>query len=205
MSDLDEIFLPYFNWRNFLNRFLKAYNSNETLSQSDTIIVMGLEYFHKLRGILDVYHSTPEKEKTLKLAVVFHLIKFSLPLLSKEYRNQFSAIGEALTGTIALERWQTCIEHTDNIFGLGYAVTKMFLRAVPNNSKYLAQELIKSIKQSFVDNFYKLSWMDEETSRLAEDKVNHVDDLIGYPDFIENDEILNLRFFREIFPYLNNF
>lgn len=93
-----------------------------------------------------------------------------------------------------MERWQTCIEHTDNIFGLGYAVTKMFLRVVPNNSKNLALELIKSIKLSFTQNFHKLSWMDKETSLLAEEKVHFVDDLIGYPDFIENDTALNLRY-----------
>jgi membrane metallo-endopeptidase-like protein 1 len=194
MSDLNRIFMPYFDWKKFLNKFLKIYESNETLNDSDSIIVMGFEYFEALKGLLDEYHSTQEKEKTLKFTMLFHFIKFSLPLLSKEYRTQFSAIGEALTGSMALERWQTCIDHTDSIFGLGYAVTKMFLRAVPNNSKQLAQDLIHSIKQSFIDNFHKLKWMDKETGSLAEEKVNYVDELIGYPDFVENDTALNYRY-----------
>jgi endothelin-converting enzyme len=194
MATLNHIFLPYFDWKKFLNTFLSTYESSEQLGNDDSIIVMGFEYFEHLKELLDEYHTTPEKQHTLKLTLLFHFIKFSLPLLSKDYRNQFSAIGEALTGAMALERWQTCIDHTDNIFGLGYAVTKMFLRAVPNNVKQLAQALIHSIKQSFIENFHKLTWMDAETSRLAEEKVNFVDDLIGYPDFIENDTALNLRY-----------
>lgn len=95
-----------------------------------------------------------------------------------------------------MERWQTCIEHTDNIFGLGYAITRMFIRASPNNAKIEAQKMIRSIKHSFIENFPKIAWMDEETRHLAEEKVNSVDDLIGYPDFIENDEQLNGRYSR---------
>jgi predicted metalloendopeptidase len=70
----------------------------------------------------------------------------------------------------------------------------MFIRASPNNAKIEAQKMIRSIKHSFIENFPKIAWMDEETRHLAEEKVNSVDDLIGYPDFIENDEQLNGRY-----------
>jgi len=54
--------------------------------------------------------------------------------------------------------------------------------------------MIKSIKESFVKKFEEIEWMDEETRLLAKEKVNYVDELIGYPDFLENDEQLNLRY-----------
>ncbi len=98
-----------------------------------------------------------------------------------------------IQGTVNVERWQTCIEHTDSIFGLGYAITKMFVRKSANDAKHSAKRMIKSIKKSFVENFPKIPWMDEETRRLAEEKVNSVDELIGYPDFIDNDDLLNNR------------
>ena len=69
----------------------------------------------------------------------------------------------------------------------------MFVRKSANDAKHSAKRMIKSIKQSFVENFPKIPWMDEETRRLAEEKVNSVDELIGYPDFIDYDELLNNR------------
>jgi predicted metalloendopeptidase len=69
----------------------------------------------------------------------------------------------------------------------------MFIRKEPTNAKNAAEEMIRSIKKSFIRNFPSISWMDNETRTLAEDKVNKVDDLIGYPEFILNDEQLNQR------------
>ena len=70
----------------------------------------------------------------------------------------------------------------------------MFVRRSPINAKTIAQNMIKSIKESFVKKFEEIAWMDEETRLLAKEKVNYVDELIGYPDFLENDELLNLRY-----------
>ncbi|CAF0870341.1 unnamed protein product [Brachionus calyciflorus] len=194
MNDLNNKYSTFFNWTNFLNSVLRKYGSKEVIYEHDEIIVMGLEYFSSLNDLIKEYQSNEEQERTLKLSIIIQLIRFSLPLLSKEYRTQFTALGEALTGSNSAERWQTCLEHTDTIFGLGFALTRIFLRVSPGNSKVEAQKMIKSIKQSFIENFPSIPWMDEETRRLAEEKVNHVDDLIGYPDFVENDELLNKRY-----------
>lgn len=101
ISDLNKKFASFFDWKVFLNKFLNTYGSPEVLNDSDEIIVMGLEYFKNLNTLIKEYTSDKDKEKTLKFAVIFHLIKFSLPLLSKEYRSQFTAIAEALTGTLS--------------------------------------------------------------------------------------------------------
>lgn len=100
LYDLKNNYAPFYDWTKFLNSILKNYGSLEVLTDEDEIIVMGLDYFKGLKGIINEYQSDPEKERILKLSIIFHFIKFSLPLLSKEYRNQFSALGEALTGKI---------------------------------------------------------------------------------------------------------
>ena len=69
----------------------------------------------------------------------------------------------------------------------------MFIRKSSNDAKSSAKKMIKSIKHSFVQNFPKIPWMDDETRLLAEEKVDSVDELIGYPDFIDDDEQLNGR------------
>lgn len=194
LYDLNKKYATFLNWTEFLNSVLSKYGSKEIIRETDDIIVMGLDYFKDLNELIKDYSSNQEKEKILKLSVIIQLIKFSLPLLSKEYRDQFTTLGEALTGSNSAERWQTCLEHTDTILGLGFAMTRIFLRVSPINSKSEAQKMIRSIKNSFVENFPQIPWMDEMTRRLAEEKVNYVDDLIGYPDFVENDLLLNKRY-----------
>jgi predicted metalloendopeptidase len=76
---------------------------------------------------------------------------------------------------------------------LGFAISRIFIRKSPNNAKKSAQAIIKTIKDSFIKNFHKISWMDNTTRKLAEEKVNSVDELIGYPDFIQDDKALNER------------
>lgn len=90
-----------------------------------------------------------------------------------------------------MDRWQICVEQTDNIYGLGYAVSRIFIRKSPNNIKKFAEALIESIKKGFINNFRQIPWMNKKTRILAEDKVNNVANLIGYPDFIEDDKKLN--------------
>lgn len=191
LKELSTEYASFINWKEFLNKILRTYGSPEVMKDEDMIIVMGLEYFEKLTVIINEYKATAEKEKTLKIFTVFYLIRFSLPLLSGEYRDQFNELGMVLTGSEKFERWQACVEQTDNIMGMGYAVARLFIRDQPNNSKTAAKQLIQSIKSSFVKNFADIPWMNAKTRRLAESKVNNVDDLIGYPDFIENDKLLN--------------
>jgi hypothetical protein len=97
LSDLNTNHAVYLNWTEFINTFLNKYNSNEKVKDNDKIIIMGIDYFDKLNDLVKEF-KTNGKEESLKLFVLFHLIKFSLPLLSKEYRTQFSSLGEALTG-----------------------------------------------------------------------------------------------------------
>jgi predicted metalloendopeptidase len=192
LKDLTQKHASFIDWTDFINQILKAYDSQEVLRDDDVIIIMGLEYFEKLTKIINEYNASPEKEKTLKIFALFYLIRFSLPLLSKDYRDQFNELGIALTGSEKFERWQVCVDQTDSIFGMGYAVSRLFIRDQPNNSKQAAKDLIKSVKSSFVKNFVNIPWMNKKTRLLAEKKVKSVDDLIGYPDFIENDQLLNI-------------
>ena len=167
LSDLNKKYADFLEWKSFLNIFFVMYDSDARLNDDDSVIVLGLEYFESLSSLIRTYKSDPEKENVLKMYALMHLIRYCLPLLSKEYRTQVTTLGETITGTNTVERWQTCIEHTDNIYGLGYAIARMFIRRVPNNSKMEAEKMIKSIKRSFINHFPKIPWMDDETRRLA--------------------------------------
>jgi hypothetical protein len=102
LEDLNTKYATFLNWTKFLNKYLKDYGSPEELNKNDEIIVIGLSYFKDLNDLIIEYKKDPKKERVLRMTIIFHLIKFSLPLLSKDYRNQYSAISEALTGNFFL-------------------------------------------------------------------------------------------------------
>ena len=100
LRDLTQLHAPFINWKDLINTFFIQYETPSRVTDDDTIIILGLDYFKNVKSLVAEYKSDPKKEKTLKLFVVFHLIRFSLPLLSKEYRSQFTALGEVLTGKL---------------------------------------------------------------------------------------------------------
>ena len=161
------------------------------VKEDDTIIVLGYEYFLNLTTFLNEYNQTEGKRFILKFSMFIHLLKFSLPLLSSEYRLQLSILNEAITGATLNDRWQHCIDHVDATSTLGFAVGRMFVKKKFNKAQSTASEMIKRIRDSFTANFPSIAWMDEETRHLAEEKIKSVTELIGYPNFIMNDTEIN--------------
>lgn len=45
----------------------------------------------------------------------------------------------------------------------------------------MADQIIVSLKDSFINRLPQLDWLDEETRKKAIDKVNHIIQKIGYP------------------------
>jgi predicted metalloendopeptidase len=154
------------------------------------VIIFSKDYFSKLTKLINDYNSTESGRFTLNFFVYFHTMKLSLPLLSSEFRYQLTILTNLL-GIGNVERWRQCIELVDDIFGFGHAVGRLFVRKTFQNSKQNVLELISRIKKSLKNSFNNLSWMDDETRKVASEKVDYVTELIGYPDFIMNDRELD--------------
>jgi len=54
--------------------------------------------------------------------------------------------------------------------------------------------MTREIQRSFRELLDKTSWIDDETKRLATEKVNAMSLRIGYPDFILQSHLLNERY-----------
>lgn len=61
----------------------------------------------------------------------------------------------------------------------------MFVReAFHGDSKDQAEQMIDEIRNAFKENLKGLSWMDDETRLLAEEKADAISDMIGFPNYI---------------------
>lgn len=65
--------------------------------------------------------------------------------------------------------------------------------------------MTREIQRSFRELLNKTSWIDDETKRLASEKVDAMSLRIGYPDFILQSHLLNERYkdVTYIFTYIN--
>ena len=88
IRNLTENLAPFIDWKIFLNKYLQTYDSKEVISNDDTIVVLGVEYFQNLTDLINEYRSDSEKLFTLKFYLFMPIIKFSMPLLSSEFRKE---------------------------------------------------------------------------------------------------------------------
>ncbi len=189
LKELSSTLAPFMNWTDFFGKFLRTYNSTETIDENVTIIVLAKEYFKNLSDTIK-----NESEQTVQMYAYINLLKYMFPFLSQEFSTQVNALSEAMTGASQPEKSHVCIEHVDNVNTFGYATGRVFIRKKFSGVKSHASDMIDRLRSALSASFPRNSWMDEETRVLADDKLQNILQMIGYPDFILDDEQLNKKY-----------
>lgn len=114
--------------------------------------------------------------------------------LSKAFRDAYKGLRKALIGSDGGEEpWRYCVSDTNN--AIGFAIGAMFVREVfQGEAKPKAEDMINSVRLAFKDNLENLKWMDPETRILANEKADAISDMIGFPDYILNPQLLDERY-----------
>ena len=164
------------------------------LHDTDSIVVLSSELMSKLSGILNDYLLTPHKSHVVIDYVLFSLLFDLSAQMTPRLEKLILPLKNALFGTESLsDRWEYCIKQTDIAFG--YALGALYVRAVfGEHDRAEANEVIRTIRQSFGENLDTLSWVDPPTKGEAKKKLEKIYEKVGYPDFIRNSAELNQRF-----------
>ncbi|KAI1083868.1 hypothetical protein F5B20DRAFT_353684 [Whalleya microplaca] len=94
--------------------------------------------------------------------------------------GQFSNALSGKSSGSSSERWKTCVTYVDST--VGWYLSRFYVEtAFSEDAKKLGDQVIKDIKQQFVSKLNGLSWMDDSVKKLAVNKVNKIDQKIGYP------------------------
>ncbi|KAF9995231.1 hypothetical protein BGZ80_003531, partial [Entomortierella chlamydospora] len=143
----------------------------------DPIIVSSPDYLGKLNALL---RDTPAL--TLQNYFAWKLIKALSADLALELRRPMMELRAALQGISAdLEtpRWETCVDVIDT--ALGDMAGHYFIeKAFKGDSKEMADEIVHSLRTSFTKGLSHLGWLDKPTLRNATEKVDLLDQKIGY-------------------------
>ncbi|KAI0378465.1 endothelin-converting enzyme 1 [Hypomontagnella monticulosa] len=78
------------------------------------------------------------------------------------------------------ERWKTCVSYVDST--LGWILSRFYIEAAfSDEAKKYGDQIIMDIKQQFISKLNGLSWIDDSVKKLAVNKVNNIDQKIGFP------------------------
>ncbi|KAI1761697.1 endothelin-converting enzyme 1 [Hypoxylon sp. FL1150] len=78
------------------------------------------------------------------------------------------------------ERWKTCVSYVDST--LGWILSRFYIEAAfSDEAKEYGDQIILDIKHQFISKLNDLSWMDDSVKKLAVNKVNNIDQKIGFP------------------------
>ncbi len=121
------------------------------------------------------------KPATWRPYLAWHVLQATAPMLSSELDAESFAFQKVLTGQEEQKpRWKRCVSATDEALGELLAqpyVSKRFA----GESKAAAASYVHAISEAFRRNLPNLAWMDEAARSTAEEKLDKVAFLIGYP------------------------
>lgn len=168
--------------------------SKHRITEEEHVIIYSPEYFEDLSNLIMEYQRTDKGKTTLANYMAWSVIQSLIATLPKNFRDASKALRKALIGSEGIEvSWRYCVTDTNQV--MGFALGSLFVRRVfQGKSKERAEEMIFNIRNAFKENLANLNWMDDRTRQLAREKADHINQMIGFPDFILSPEILNEKY-----------
>eukprot|EP00094_Tigriopus_californicus_P009374 TCALIF_09039-PA protein Name:"Similar to ECE1 Endothelin-converting enzyme 1 (Bos taurus)" AED:0.18 eAED:0.18 QI:17/0/0/0.68/0.73/0.75/16/0/656 len=113
-------------------------------------------------------------------------------------KEQSSNSNENLLGSNF--RWSTCVSKASREDqGFAYAIGSEYIRLkFDDQTRADADALVTDLRGAFKELVTESVWMDTDTQVLAQDKADQIIQLVGYPDWIIDDEELDQRY--ETYP-----
>lgn len=165
-----------FSWLTYMK---EMFIGIKDVGNAENIVVYAPEYLIKLKTILE-----DETPSTIQNYIVWMLTVEHVESLSQKFKDARAEFRKALYGTTSDKaRWRSCSSYVNNI--LSNAVGALYVEeAFAGDSKKVVQELVKWIREVFISNLDKITWMDDATKGRARDKALAIVERIGYPEFI---------------------
>lgn len=164
------------------------------ITENEQVVIYSPEFFEELSKLIQEYEQTERGKRTIANYMAWSVIQSLVATLPKSFRDASRPLRKALIGSEGIEvSWRYCVSETNTV--MGFALGSLFVRRVfQGKSKERAEEMIFNIRNAFKDNLANLAWMDDRTRQLATEKADHINQMIGFPDFILSPQILNEKY-----------
>lgn len=177
-----------FSFEGYLRETFSMKGVEIELNNEDTVIIQDMNYTSKFIDFLDSY-----SPRTVANYVILRFLRNRWNNLPERFTDLVLELSKLTDGrTISKPRWQKCSSLVTSYIGL--AVGRLFVKDnFAPDAKVGMSTMIKYIKESFNDILNELDWMDEDTMTAAEEKIEYMEEKIGYDEDILDDELLDRR------------
>jgi putative endopeptidase len=168
LKDLDREF-PALEWKNYFTALGSP--------QITEVMVAQPQFMTAVDSLL-----AQGEIESIKSYFEWKLYSFAAPYLSTAFVNEDFTWQQAVSGAKEMHAlWKRRVRNTDNALGelLGQAYVR---QAFTTDAKARMKELIANLRASLRDDIQGLKWIGDETRKKALEKLEAVNEKIGYPD-----------------------
>ena len=180
------------SWTKYVQTLFKMADQVQ-IDENERVIVANVAYFEKLSGLI-----AKTSTRTLANYLGWQATKTVLSTLNKDALKIKQTFDKALSGIHSSSpNWKRCVNVIGfnsfaGSFSLGLAAGSMYVRKFFNpKAKEAMEEMATYIRKAFQEDILeKVDWMDEKTRKRAIDKLNKMNQFIGYRDeFIDQETV----------------
>lgn len=173
------------SWTEFLDTIIYTHN----ITDQERIIVENPDFFKKFSDVM-----TKASPRTLANYIGMRFVKSVIGLTTTAARDAGQEFNKVVSGAKELPpRWRTCVTTTG--FNSGSDVSFLYPAGslyakyyFPKEAKAVVEEMITNIRASFSEILDELEWMDDATRARAHLKLEGMNQMIGYPEEILDEE-----------------
>ncbi|XP_058467628.1 neprilysin-4 [Malaya genurostris] len=176
--------VPEIDWTRYLSIVM-----DRPMNSSEFVVMFALNYMKDLVELID-----QTEPRTLANYILWRFVRHRINNLDDRFLQAKQKFSNVLFGREkSPPRWKNCVNQVNA--NMGMAVGAMFVRKYfDENSKRDTLAMTHELQQAFREILNETEWLDSQTKRLAEMKVNSMSLRIGYPDFILSHKELNEKY-----------
>lgn len=174
------------SWPNMINNIFAI---DETIPNDEKLIIKDLEYFQKLDSVLEKH-----TKRTLANYLGWRTIQSVDSYLDSFVLETKQELFKTLRGKeFQPARWKRCVKavgfNNYNLRSYQVGVGSMYVQEYfPPQAREIIQDMLTRIRTTFSNLIADSDWMDEETIAKAQVKLEHMSEMIGYPDELLEEE-----------------
>lgn len=170
-----------------------------SISDTENVNIVDVRFFEQLGALLE---ATPKR--TLANFMLTRVATGAVKYLTSRLRQRQQQFIKAVYGQAEEQaRWKECVSTT--VGKLPFGVSTLYVRKHFNkNSKQIALDMVNDLKLVFEDDLKAVTWMDDVTKAEALKKLHSMSTLIGYPEELDNDQML-ANYYKDLQIVENNY
>jgi predicted metalloendopeptidase len=174
---------PAHDWLTVLSH---VFPSSVHLSNFSTVVVRGTEYFRRLSLLVSqtepsILENYAKWRSTMQLAEVL--------MSGSSLRESIVHFKEAVMGEPSMEQRQQCVSTTASVMPV--ALGRVYAqRLLPSGYKEAVMDLVSNVREGLRQRMDEVDWLDDNTRRLAIEKLEAIESRVAYPDRTFDDSYL---------------